>query len=166
MMMETLLIIFVCLIGFIGLIALAEFVHRKLFQMDGIAKKYTIHCAHVEPYDDFECLNYYAKVAFETTKSVGFHQDDEQEKVSEYLINLQSEVCELWEAYRRNQWDLPCDKADKMREPLTCKEEEAADIQLRLLDFVHKEQIDLARACRIKNAFNRTRPFRNGGRKC
>jgi hypothetical protein len=59
--------------------------------------------------------------------SKGFH--DEPVPMAVACANLHGEVSELWEAYRRGMLDKPCDK--KTAEPLTCLEEELADIIIR-----------------------------------
>lgn len=114
--------------------------------------------------EDFSSLNEYADIAYNTAKSIGFHSTNKV-NLADYLMNLHSEISELWEAYRKNQLNDPCDKSAKMTEKLTCLEEELADIQIRLLDTVKALKVNLSRACRIKNAFNKTRPYRNGGKK-
>ncbi len=113
---------------------------------------------------DFDILNKMRDMAYGTAKSVGFHQNEECD-IPAQCANLHGEVSELWEAYRKGTLDEPCDKADKMSEPLTCAEEEVADIFIRCCDLAADLKMDLGRAVRIKNEFNKTRPYRNGGKK-
>ena len=79
--------------------------------------------------------------------------------------NLHDEVSELHEAWRNNKLNDPCDKAEKMAAaglpPLTCKEEENADIVIRVLDNCRHLGIDIARAIEIKHSFNATRERRH-----
>lgn len=88
--------------------------------------------------------------------------------MARYTTNLHREVSELWEAARAGELDALCDKAEKMRaagiEPLTCAEEELADIIIRALDTAAVLGIDIDRAVRMKHAFNETRPHRHGGK--
>jgi NTP pyrophosphatase (non-canonical NTP hydrolase) len=83
--------------------------------------------------------------------------------------NFHGEVSELWEAHRAGTLNNPCDKSEKMVsagiEPLTCAEEEMADILIRVFDTAGKLNIDLAKAVLLKHAFNRTRPYRHGNKK-
>jgi NTP pyrophosphatase (non-canonical NTP hydrolase) len=112
---------------------------------------------------DFGILNQLRDEAYAVAKSVGFHSSGKV-NVPASIANLHAELSELFEAWRRQYLHDPCDKADKMLEPLTAAEEEMADIVLRAFDFAAELGIDLARAVRIKNAYNRTRPHRNGGK--
>ena len=61
------------------------------------------------------------------------------EAVGIYVANFHGEASELWEAARAGKLSEPCDKADKMAalgiEPLTCLEEELADMIIRVLDI-------------------------------
>ena len=86
-----------------------------------------------------------------------------------YATNLHGEVSELYEAIQSRTLYQPCDKAKKMEdaglEPLTCAEEELADVIIRALDTAKAMGIDIGRAVQVKSAFNETRPFRHGGKK-
>ena len=70
---------------------------------------------------------------------------------------MHSEVSELLEAVRRNS-SAPCDKPL----PLTCEEEEAADIFLRLADYCEARKINLGRAASLKHSFNKNRDWKHG----
>lgn len=86
-----------------------------------------------------------------------------------YAANEHGEVSELWEAFRNGTLHQPCDKAHKMEAlglpPLTCAEEEIADILIRALDTAHAFGVDVAKAVAVKHAFNRTRPALHGGKR-
>ncbi len=112
---------------------------------------------------NFEALNQLTEEAYAVAKSVGFHSSGNV-NIPASIANLHAELSELFEAWRRQYLDKPCDKADKMLEPLTAAEEEIADIILRAFDFAAELKIDVAKAVRIKSAYNRTRPYRNGGK--
>ena len=116
----------------------------------------------------FESLNHLKKIAYQTSKNSGFHQEGEEIKFGNFLMNQVSEISELWESYRNSALDKPCDKSAKMielfGEGLTQLEEEVADSFLRLLDLSETMGVDLAKSVRIKNLYNSTRPFRHGGK--
>ena len=99
-------------------------------------------------------------------KSKGFH--DEPVPMAVSTANLHSEVSELWEAFRNNKLQEPCDKAVKMKAlglpELTCIEEELADIFIRCLDTARENGVDLAKAVIAKDSYNQTRPHKNGGK--
>lgn len=88
--------------------------------------------------------------------------------VGDMIANLHGEVSELWEAYRESRLDKPCDKAEKMKalglRPLSCAEEELADILIRCLDTAKDLGIDISEAVAIKDSYNQNRPYRNGGK--
>jgi NTP pyrophosphatase (non-canonical NTP hydrolase) len=99
----------------------------------------------------------------------GFHDPDLEAKgMSRYIANLHGEVTELWDAYREDKLNAPCDKAEKMLAvglpALTCAEEEIADIIIRALDTARAHNVDVAYAVATKDAFNQTRENRHGGK--
>ena len=114
----------------------------------------------------FSALNKLAEYAYNVAKHVGFHTS--KVKFGDFVSNIHSEVSELWESYRRNTLNDPCDKAYPMKElgftPLTCVEEELADILIRTLDMAHTLNIDIGNAVKVKSEYNKTRPYRNGGK--
>ena len=87
---------------------------------------------------------------------------------ADFAANLHGEISEMWEAYRKGELDMLCDKAISMAEmliiPLTCKEEEFADIQIRLAHWAKHEGVDLEKAVESKHMYNMTRSFRHGGK--
>lgn len=120
-------------------------------------------------------LNQFAKYCYSESKACGFHKDEEQgekdsKDLSKYLMNLHGEISELWEAYRNNKLNELCDKSEKMKDneivPLTCFEEELADIIIRCGDLAAAFGIDLEKSVSNKIKFNRTRDYRNGGKLC
>lgn len=119
-----------------------------------------------------EDLNTWARRVAELANRKGFRDDLADpcgvDAMARYTANLHGEVSELWEAARGGKLDALCDKAEKMRDagikPLTCAEEELADIIIRALDTAAVLGIDIDRAVRLKHAFNETRPHRHGGK--
>lgn len=93
----------------------------------------------------------------------GWHSDKETEDqfIERACNNLHDEISELHEAWRNNKLHEQCDKDI----PLTCIEEEFADIVIRALDNCVKLGVDIERAIRIKHNYNKTRSHRHGGKK-
>lgn len=112
--------------------------------------------------DEIKTIGQWQKAAFEQSAKSGFH--DKDPVFSEFTANMHSEASEMWEAYRKGELNKPCDKAERMSEPLTCLEEELADIVIRALDTAETFGVDLERAMRVKHAFNGTRPPKHGGK--
>jgi len=83
--------------------------------------------------------------------------------------NIVGELSELWEAFRKHQLNSPCDKAEKMKElglrPLTCLEEEGADIIIRTIELMKKLGVENIEECiHAKNEYNKTRSHKHGGK--
>ena len=119
-------------------------------------------------------INEIADAAHENAISKGFH-DGKGEVINEqsFIVGgvalLHEEVSELFQAYRGGTFYELCDKASKMEEmglkPLTCSEEEYADIVIRVLDQCRRLGIDIQTAIQVKHAYNCTRPHMHGGKK-
>jgi NTP pyrophosphatase (non-canonical NTP hydrolase) len=75
---------------------------------------------------------------------------------------VNSEVAELWEAYRSSSLHEPCDKMWPDGQPigLSCTEEELADILIVVLEFAGFMGIDLDRAVDIKRKYNKSREIK------
>jgi NTP pyrophosphatase (non-canonical NTP hydrolase) len=116
-------------------------------------------------------LNDIADAVEKTAWEKGWHSHDEPEDafIERACNNLHDEVSELHEAWRNNKLHSPCDKSEKMIaagiEPLSCSEEELADIIIRALDNARRLKVDILSAVLRKHAFNRTRPHRHGGKR-
>lgn len=95
--------------------------------------------------------------------------ESDSEFIKRAVCNLHAEVSELYEAWRNGTLDDYCDKADKMAEagirPITCLEEELADIIIRVLDDCERLGVDIEKAIKSKHSFNKTRPYRHGGKR-
>jgi hypothetical protein len=110
----------------------------------------------------------FAHEVYKNAVEHGFHPEQEGlwHWLSNQCNNMHSEVSELWDSYRADQFNNLCDKAEKMRElglePLTCAEEEYADIIIRALDQCMRLRLDIVKILTIKHAYNKTRPFKHG----
>ena len=94
----------------------------------------------------------------------GWYDDwtcDVTAETAKCAANLHGEVSELWEAARKGNVHVPCDKT----ESLTCGEEELADIFIRCVDTAIRLGIDIQSAVVKKFEFNKSRPHRHGGKK-
>ncbi len=111
-------------------------------------------------------IDHLADMVHENAKQKGFHDGPTSEFLANQCNNLHAEVSELWDAYRAGNFDKPCDKAGKMVAlgliPLTCAEEEYADIIIRALDQCRRLHVDIAKAIAIKHQYNKTRPHMHG----
>ncbi len=116
-------------------------------------------------------LNEIADAVHELAWEKGWHEASETEDqfIERMCNNLHNEVSELHEAWRNNKLNAQCDKARDMLKqqikPLTCKEEEMADIVIRILDNARKLGVDILSAIQRKHEFNKTRSFRHGNKR-
>ncbi len=135
----------------------------------------TIHTSqlcNLNPIDylKMETINEIANAVHENAKEKGFHPEGQTERefINEQLMNLSDEISELHEAWRNGKLRERCDKADVMEAmglaPLTCIEEEYADIVIRALDQCRRLGVDIAKAIEAKHAYNTTRPHRHGNK--
>jgi NTP pyrophosphatase (non-canonical NTP hydrolase) len=100
--------------------------------------------------------------------AVWFSRPLEIYRAAVYMINLVGEAAEFWEAARKGKLREPCDKAqgmiDKGLPPLTCAEEELADMIIRCLDNAAEFEVDIAKAIAVKAAYNAGRAYQHGGK--
>ena len=121
---------------------------------------------------------------------------EEERELPEILMLCVSELAEALEEYRNgrpNIWFacIPTDVFAGCRNMAHCKSEksnlgcvktsedcrykdkkpegvaiELADCIIRILDYCGKAGIDIENAIRIKHEYNKSRPYRHGGKKC
>lgn len=65
--------------------------------------------------------------------------------------------------YNPNNPEAPCSAQSKKPEGVAV---ELADCVIRILDYCGHAGIDLEEAIRIKHEYNKSRPYRHGGKKC
>lgn len=116
-------------------------------------------------------INEIAEAVHALAKEKGWHDEAEQTDhfIERMCNNIHDEVSELHTAWRDNCLYLSCDKAVQMKEmnlkPLTCLEEEMADIIIRALDACMKLKLNPQDIIARKHIYNTTRPFRHGGKR-
>ena len=119
---------------------------------------------------NLDTLNKIADAVYKLAWKQGFHSKEENEDafIERACNNLHDEISELHESWRNNKLHEYCDKAQSMLavniKPLTCLEEEMADIIIRLLDNCRKLNVDIQSAVERKHKYNTTRKFRHGNK--
>lgn len=106
---------------------------------------------------------------------------DKERTLPEVLMLCVSELSEALEEYRSNRPNLYCTEYDEDHcEPCaalceTCANNgskpqgvavELADCILRILDYCGRVGIDIETAIEKKHEYNKTRPYRHGGKTC
>jgi NTP pyrophosphatase (non-canonical NTP hydrolase) len=74
---------------------------------------------------------------------------------------LHSEVAELFECIRNNQWTTSFEGEDN--KPVGAHSE-CADILIRLMDFCNRYNINLGKEVETKLEYNKSRSYRHGGK--
>lgn len=107
-----------------------------------------------------------ADIVHANARAKGFHDGPDSEFLAIQLCNLHAEISELWDAYRAEKLFDLCDKFEGMEGlgllPLTCIEEEYADLIIRCLDQCRRLGVPIARAIAIKHQYNLSRPHMHG----
>jgi NTP pyrophosphatase (non-canonical NTP hydrolase) len=94
-------------------------------------------------------INQLCKKAFETAKSKGWHEQPRE--MGTILCLIHGEVSEAMEADRRGEG----------RDRVT---EELADVCIRIFDLCGSMNLDLEKAIKEKMEFNKSRPYKHGGK--
>lgn len=88
------------------------------------------------------------------------------------LMMMVSELCEALEDYRNGNngqplshwgWYKECEKTDPKPEGFPM---EMADALIRIVETCHHYGVDLDEAVRVKMEYNKSRPYRHGGKAC
>ena len=102
-------------------------------------------------------IDWMAFVASRDTAARGFVQDDTPERRALKIALIHSEVSEILEAVRKPS-------PDKHLPHLSNEAVELADTVIRVLEYAGSFGIGLGQAIEEKMAFNRSRPFKHGGK--
>jgi NTP pyrophosphatase (non-canonical NTP hydrolase) len=102
--------------------------------------------------------------AYDTATEKGWHE--EKLNLGEQICNMHSELSEAWEWYRKGiiGKDDNFVTSDHIPDFMGI-EEEFADVIIRILDVAQSEDLDVTGAVLAKMKFNKTRPYRHGGKK-
>ena len=84
---------------------------------------------------------------------------EEKRNFGEMISLCHSELSELLEAIREGN------KESKNIPGVSCAEEEIADTIIRLLDMSQGSMFNIGKALVAKMAFNKTRPYKHGGKR-
>lgn len=119
--------------------------------------------------------------SYDTAKEKGWEDPPRtRENIPELLMLIVTEVAEGMEEYRNNNYDLYYYNEDKSKTyDLTClyqdiiphwKPEglasELADVIIRICNMSASLNIPLEKALAAKLAYNKTRPYRHGNKRC
>lgn len=126
-------------------------------------------------------LNELAKEVHQNAVDHGWWE--EERSFGDIIALCHSELSEALEEYRDLSAGSQLDKRIKSKQiyysgggyicdqPSACSKKpegiavELADCIIRILDYCGKEGIDIEAAIRIKHEYNKTRPYRHGGKK-
>ncbi len=100
--------------------------------------------------------------------AIGHGWWDGERSMGDVIANIHSEVSEAWEDYRNGKdlleiWYVGALADGAARKPCGFPTE-MADTVIRVLDLCEHLGIDLEAVIEEKMAYNRTRPFRHGGK--
>lgn len=123
----------------------------------------------------FMSLNDLAKMSTEIATAHGWTKKSRKARlkdIPEKIALMHSELSEALEEYRNghapDEIYYPSALDPKKKAPY--KPEgipvELADVLIRVFNLCGELDIDIGKAVKLKTAYNRTRPFRHGGKKC
>lgn len=105
-------------------------------------------------------LNELAEECHKTALEKGWW--DKANPFGQQMMNIIGEVSEAWEEYRNGYDPDFIYNEDGKPEGIPI---EFADAIIRLLDTCAYYDIDIEQAIKLKMAYNKTRPYRHGGKK-
>lgn len=96
--------------------------------------------------------------------------DLEKVNIPEKLMLMVSELGEALEFYRNDNEGQGIDKEVIFKQEAPAKPDglwvELADVIIRVLDLAGAYNIDMEKLVKEKHEYNKTRPYRHGGKKC
>ena len=107
-------------------------------------------------------INEVAKEIHENARAHGWW--DEERSFPEVLALIHSEVSEALEEYRNGREATEIYFGDNGKpEGIPV---ELADVIIRVLDYCAYAGIDIENVLEVKHEYNKSRPYRHGGKKC
>jgi len=106
-------------------------------------------------------LNQLAAEIHQLAVEKGWWDDGEGKTFPEILMLCVSELSEALEAYRDGAPDFHITEGGKP----TGINVELADCMIRILDYCGSQEIDIEAVIRAKHEYNKTRPYRHGGKR-
>lgn len=97
--------------------------------------------------------------SWDVEKAAGWHDNDRS--VGDDIALIHSEVSEALEAYRDG---MALNAIFHMNGKPEGVAVELADVLIRIAGFCKRHGVPLEEAIRVKHAYNRTRPYRHGGK--
>jgi len=105
-----------------------------------------------------ETWSYFEKEVFRVNRLKGLIKPGVERNAGEMIALMHSELSECLEALRHGN------KKSQVID-MTHAEEELADVLTRLMDFCFNRGFNLPKAFMLKMQYNKTRPYRHGGKR-
>jgi len=111
--------------------------------------------------DVFDALDHIGRQVGAVAADKGWRE--EQRAISEFIANIHAELSEAWEEYRA------CNGIKNIQYEADGKPTgflvEMADIVIRVLEMCDDLNMPIGYAVQLKNEYNKSRPYRHGGKR-